>query len=167
MGDPRYGWTKMTDKEVRVALNVPSLDCCIRKRRLKYFSRLAAFGGDTLHAVLQCKGKHREHMPWVRLINDDLHVLRAATGNKLAELPCPTEDLAPYWALARDHPAAWKAIVELYFCFDEDCGRNNTRRPEAPDQRQVVAAGFVCNLCNSEWDTWRKLTVHRWSKHRI
>jgi hypothetical protein len=68
LGDPRYGKPRWNDKEVRCALQVPSLDCFVRRRRLKYFSRLASSDVPALHASLQARGKYGELMPWINLI---------------------------------------------------------------------------------------------------
>ena len=74
--DPRFGKTKLKDKEVREHLRVPSLDCYCRKRMLKYFSRIARSSMNSLEAVLQLKGPRNENLPWVNLIIDGISVLK-------------------------------------------------------------------------------------------
>ena len=91
--DPRYRRTKWTDREVRLALSIPSVDCYARKRRLCYFSRLARTDFDALHAALQSRGKLGEQMPWVSLIEKDIAVLRDNAKGKLDELPSNTHIL--------------------------------------------------------------------------
>ena len=61
--DLRYCRTKSTDRDVRLALSVPSVDCYARQRRLCYFSRHARTEIDALHAALQSRGKLGERMP--------------------------------------------------------------------------------------------------------
>ena len=89
IGDPKYKKPRLSDKQVREELGVPSLDCFVRKRRLKYLSRLARSQSDALHAILQGVGKHGENMPWVDLVISDLQTLRAHSNGKLSELVNP------------------------------------------------------------------------------
>ena len=52
-GCPRFERTTTSDFDVRVQLGVPSIDCLIRRRRLKYLSRISRCGIPSLQALLQ------------------------------------------------------------------------------------------------------------------
>ena len=52
-GQPRYCHVETSDQGIRAALGVPSLDCFICRRRLKYLSRLAGLDLPAFHALLQ------------------------------------------------------------------------------------------------------------------
>eukprot|EP00973_Karenia_brevis_P014280 1945114-Karenia_brevis.AAC.1 len=101
-------------------LKIPSLDCYIRKRRLKYLARLFLADLDALHAVLQASGKHGQNLPWVNMIVQDLQVLRKAVPRKLDSLPDPACGLRPYWELIRCHPQEWRELVDMYHTIEDD-----------------------------------------------
>ena len=119
----KYRKTIHPDLEIRKYLEVPSIDCLVRKRRLYYFSRIACSNCVQLHALLQQVVNGRR-LPWVELICDDLRVLQQCVHPKLAELPDPAVDdmggLNEWWALARSYPREFKSIIELYFTFAVD-----------------------------------------------
>jgi len=148
-----------------MALDVPSLDCYVRKRRLKYLARLTQAQFDSLHAVLQSKGNLGENMPWVDLLINDLKILRHSSNGKLSELPDPTESLVPYWTLARNYPGEWKAIVELYKTHNDDVDNSKQVVFGQNQGSHLNANSFCCGVCGKSWDSWRKLSVHKWSKH--
>ena len=165
IGDPKFRKTRWSDQQVRMVLDVPSLDCYIRKRRLKYLARLTQAQFDSLHAVLQSKGNLGENMPWVDLLINDLKILRHSSNGKLSELPDPTESLVPYWTLARNYPGEWKAIVELYKTHNDDVDNSKQVVFGQNQGSQLNANSFCCGVCGKSWDSWRKLSVHKWSKH--
>eukprot|EP00959_Pyramimonas_sp_CCMP1952_P328301 6873512-Pyramimonas_sp.AAC.2 len=68
-------------------LQVASLDCALRRRRLLYFSRLTRVSLEPLHAVLQQRTPAGELPPWVKLLFQDLDVIRAHLPGKLGEMP--------------------------------------------------------------------------------
>ena len=166
IGDPKLHKTKMSDKQVRVALDVPSIDCCIRRRRL-YFARLARAQCDALCALLQNRGKHGENMPWVEVVINDLQILRASTNGKLIELPNPAESLLPYWTLAREFPDQWNSIVALYSTHDDDVAQSSASVHEAGQIHEMSLNNFRCDRCGHTWESRRKLSVHKWSKHGV
>ena len=118
--DPRYQKTHFTDIEIKRKLNIPSLDCFVRKRRLIYWSRLSRANFDALHAMLQAKTKHGKPLPWVAMLITDLEVLQNALPIKLDELGNPEVDLHHFWQLAHDFPLEWRKIVDMYFTHAED-----------------------------------------------
>ena len=51
-GSPRFGRTDLTDLKVRMSLHVPSLDCYMRRARLKYLLRIVPAKLPALLALL-------------------------------------------------------------------------------------------------------------------
>eukprot|EP00973_Karenia_brevis_P059468 8280170-Karenia_brevis.AAC.1 len=88
-GKPRHGKSDITNLKVRIELGIPSLDCIVRKRRLKYLVRLSMSDLPPLLALLQTKSPHGRQMPWNRLVLRDLEFLHAALPRVFSELPAP------------------------------------------------------------------------------
>ena len=159
VGDPRFGRTTWTDRKVRQTLNIPSLDCFIRKRRLKYFVRLASTDFHALVALPQQTGHKGEDLPWVKMIKQDLTIFKSATGGKLDELPDAVQDSTPYWNLAQNHPVQWETLVNEYFTTKEDaegatCDVHSDEPHPTPDMC------YKCDRCNAVWPNARSLAVH-------
>ena len=117
VGDPRYGRTTLTDAEVRSMLEVPSIDTHFRRLRLFHLSRISGLELDAPHASLQQRGKFGEKLPWVRMVTDDLQMLRRYYPSKLENLPMPDVDILAYWRIARDFPNEWRALVRRQFAL--------------------------------------------------
>ena len=112
-------------------LQVPSIDCHVRRCRLNYFSRLSRANCQALEAALQtCTSQHGK-LPWVELDTKDLTVLCAALPRVFARLPPPDADLAPYWQIAKNQPSEWKGVIRQYFLAW-------TTRPAAKAPRNIV-----------------------------
>ena len=162
--DPRYRRTKFTDVAVRQMLQVASLDCALRRRRLLYFSRLTRVALEPLHAVLQQRTPAGELLLWVKLFFQDLDVLRAHLPGKLAEMP------SPWWVLARTYPGEWKSLVKSHFAVYDD----THYQPDAQGPRgkrhhadPCATVKFECAVCKVSFETHRQLSTHMWSKHRM
>ena len=94
--DPRYGRTRLTDLQVCRHVGAQSIDCYVRKRRLKYMSRLARADIAPLDGLLQARGKNGECLPWVNLVRSDLRILHRAlphTCKALIRIPLCTGSL--------------------------------------------------------------------------
>ena len=76
---PRFKAGGFSDVEVRRSLGVVSLDCLIRKRRLKYLGRLLRASIPALSAMLSVRGQ-AGRPTWVDTITNDLCVLRRRLG---------------------------------------------------------------------------------------
>eukprot|EP00973_Karenia_brevis_P056167 7811244-Karenia_brevis.AAC.1 len=98
-GQPRFGKSNVTDVEIRCELRVPSIDCFVRKARLKYLARMCKLDLPPLMALLQTKLSDGRRMPWSNLILTDLGVLKAALPRIFCELPAPHVDAEPFWEL--------------------------------------------------------------------
>ena len=65
---PRYEASARSDFDVRVGLDVPSIDCTVRKRRLQYVARLACAKIPSPKILLQQRCSSGSMLPWVRLV---------------------------------------------------------------------------------------------------
>ena len=160
-GQPRFGRTECSDYQVRTALGVPSLDCLVRKRRLKYLSRLAAVDLPALHALLQATDGKGSRMPWVALLLDDLSVIRNALPRILGSLPPPLVDATQYWNIASEFPQEWAEIVSNYFTCSDDPGRSRL-----PSLAPPSAVTFQCELCtHAPFASGKALAQHQRISH--
>ena len=141
-GQPRFCQTERSDFEVRLALGVPSLDCFLRRRRLKYLSRLAGVDLPALHALLQADDGRGNRMPWAMLLLEDLSMLRSALPRVFGSLPHPAVDASPYWEIASKFPQEWCQIVNEYFTSQDDPGR--LKRPACVDSHP---SALRCSKC--------------------
>eukprot|EP00973_Karenia_brevis_P055194 7674773-Karenia_brevis.AAC.1 len=119
-GKPRHGRSDITDVGVRIELCIPSLDCYVRRKRLKYLIRMCQLDLPPLMALLQSRGRQQQLMPWVKLVRADLSVLYAVLPKILGDLPPPEVDAEPFWELMRDFPCQWREIVNQYFTPYDD-----------------------------------------------
>ena len=112
----------VTDAQLRRELQVPSIDCLVRKRRLKYLPRLLSktHGLESLLALLSVRTPAGECLPWVHLIKRDLAVLKRHCPVTLAELPDPREFLTPWLQIAVSYPNEWNKICDKYFTTMND-----------------------------------------------
>ena len=88
----RFSANATSDYDVRRSLHAPSIDCVVRRARLKYLSRLAAESLPQLNLALQTVDRHGNRLPWVKLVVNDLRILKAHLPSKLASLPDPLDD---------------------------------------------------------------------------
>ena len=144
-GEMRYGQKPcMRDIEVRIAFGIPSIDCRLRKMRLRYLSRMLAKGPAALVTLLSCSGPSRlERMPWSKQVINDLRALRVHFPSQLQELPDPQYDAAPWQKLMLDYPTQWAEIVQKYNVCDSVLD-DAVRRGDVDDSNM-----YVCNLCTS------------------
>eukprot|EP00973_Karenia_brevis_P068842 9570442-Karenia_brevis.AAC.1 len=118
-GTPRYSRSDITDLGVRLKLGIPSIDCYVRQKRLKYLVRLCRAALPPLMALLQSRPRNFA-MPWSKLIMNDLGVLYACLPRVFSALPPPHVDAEPFWQLVRDYPHEWCEIVNQYFTSHDD-----------------------------------------------
>mmetsp|Transcript_132726 Transcript_132726/g.264871 ORF Transcript_132726/g.264871 Transcript_132726/m.264871 type:complete len:539 (+) Transcript_132726:2-1618(+) len=169
VGDPQYRRTKYSDLQVRTLLQVVSIDCLIRQRRLLYFARVARAGIEPLIALLQQRAKDGSRLPWVALLIDDLQILKAFHTKLLDELPCPQHDTNAWWEMAKNYPREWKCLVRKYKTYEDDRVSSFAKRKwreGARDDNQMHEE-MVCPECDQAFlDNWR-LQSHRWKKHGV
>ena len=87
-GFPRWKSGCMTDLQVRVFLDVPSIECMISQARLKYLAQILKSPAVSLRALLAWKDNCAV-LPWVQLLLQDLHMLRDFHRSKLEWLGAP------------------------------------------------------------------------------
>ena len=162
-GKPRYGRSDISDVNVRIELSIPSLDCYMRERRLKYLSRMCKLDLPPLMALLQTQGSHQQQMPWSRLVISDLSVLYIALPRILSSLPPPEAGADPFWQLARDFPCQWHEIVNEYFTVHDDAMQPRL----AEVAQQAHACNHVCDICDRiSFRTQKALNQHKRIAHK-
>ena len=119
-GNPRFARTSVSDEDVRSRLGVPSIDCCIRRKRLIYLTRLSPADLPPLLALLQTHSDLEERLPWANLVLADIAVLRRALPTVFVSLPTPDVDMAPYWYIFNAYPSMWREIVMRYHTSADD-----------------------------------------------
>ena len=87
-GTNKHPWT---DRQVREFLGVPSVECVLLKKRLRYLCRLVHDGPDELLALLQCTAK-QQPMPWIGCdinLRHNLHVYWSLLEMQFQQLLTP------------------------------------------------------------------------------
>ena len=55
----------------------------------------------------------------------------------------------------------------MYSTYDDDVAQPSAPVREAGHSTNLTVISFRCDLCGKAWDSWRKLSVHEWSKHGV
>eukprot|EP00973_Karenia_brevis_P050874 7065722-Karenia_brevis.AAC.1 len=74
-GQMRFDSSAEPDHAVRHCHQIPSIDCCIMRKRLMYLRRVLMREPPTLMALLHCRSG-ATRLPWVALILSDLRFIR-------------------------------------------------------------------------------------------
>jgi hypothetical protein len=170
LGRPRYKAGGVTDLFVRTKLIAMSIDCIMRRARLKYIARLVRSGTHiVLNLVSQVDGDTR--LPWMKLLISDFSVLRLELPRIFVDCPRFDEDPDFYYRMMRNCPNEWKQIVDTY-----KTSLNDTENPllstsgldtQVIDQ-PIITKNFACNLCDhgtAIFRTSKALQAHRRTKH--
>ena len=163
VGDLRHGRTTWTNAQVLHMVGMPKIETFVRRRRLNYFLRLANVKFDALHTLLQQRDKYGKQLPWVQLIVGDLRALKHFFADKLNELPCPSVSIEPYWRLATDYPHEWKCLVKQLGDVSIEVIPADVHSGGA---HADGLSTYTCEQCSAAFCTYKKLAVHKWSKHR-
>ena len=83
----RAGEENITNLELRKRLNMPSVQCVLMTRRLKYLARLAKSAPKSLIALLQATNRRKHAKSWGSSVVEDLRRLQQRVSPKLDELP--------------------------------------------------------------------------------
>ena len=126
-GCPKTKGVTHSDEQVRSMLSIPSLDCFVRRRRLQYVSRMLRSEFKLLKALLLSKDTAGMKLPWVRMLLNDIAVMKAALGTKLANMPDPMDEPAAWCDLACNYPNGWRQLVHTYHDIRTDAVRVGVR----------------------------------------
>ena len=171
----RFKAGSSSDVEVRRSLGVVSLDCLVRKRRLKYLGRLLRAGIPALTAMLSVRGQAGKPT-WVDTITSDLCVLQAALPNIFEHMSSPRNDPNSWFRLVRDFPKEWNAIVDQYNEVRDDLqvsidnagpfGKVTTSVGESKVSSACMM--YVCPKCvGVAFEDSKKLGMHMRVKHSM
>ena len=149
---PRHRRTQYKDHEIRIMLDVPSIDCALRKRRLPCSSMPTRVDLSPLQALLLRRNSRGEPFPWVKLLAEALEVFfSACAGGRLAEMSAPAECLEAWWNLARDS-RGMEVHCSAIPLRSDDAGAVSENAKSASGKRMRDScdegcAACVCELC--------------------
>jgi len=181
-GDPQCQNVTKTNREIRQMLQIPSIDCYLRKRRLKYAARVIKNGPPALIAALQTRTKTGEPTKWVQTVAEDIRILQAhpSLASKLRDMPKPENQLRPWLELFHSYPAEWSAIVDQYFTIDDDqeyeihvpkkgihTFGQKMQSKKSGDFLDKGCCIFECCTCSKAFASGKQLATHKWKVHGI
>ena len=156
------GGDKVSDQSVRDYLTLPSIDCLVRKRRLRYAARLCISAPSALTALLQSL-PNGKHMPWALLLLNDLNILRNACSRIFEHTPCALESPEFWTKLMTEYPAEWKSTLREYFTVLDD-----VHAPVLSSTLACLVASFQCSLCpHVPFHNQKALDQHRRVQHGV
>ena len=104
---PRFG-PSASDIAVRREFGIPSVDCLIRRARLRFLGRLVLHQPPSLIALLGARHRGKAP-PWVELIVQDLVYMKSSVG-LCSSLPEP--GAADAWCVfILEDPARWISAI--------------------------------------------------------
>ena len=149
-----FDGTAGSDLSVRESHRVMSVDCYLVRKRLRYLKRLITQHPPTLVGLLH-SAHHGSSLPWVRLILDDLRLVRSRV---LTHLPDPQSQPSPWLDAIADR--SWREVVCCIFFTSSIIDPH-----EAANEPSVSA--FVCTACPSRptFASAQALGSHQRVKH--
>jgi len=156
-GDPLFDARDHdTDLQIRVKLDVPSLDCILMIMRLKYLTRLVVLRPPDLMALLHMRPKGKQ-LSWVTLIAADCDKLRQL---KLVDDDMPSLlDGTERWVQLISYTARWNATIASVQFFESMFDQKKST--------SALALTHHCEQCSSAFPTWKALESHRRRKHGV
>ena len=156
----------IADLAVRRIGGIPSIDCLLRRARLRFLARISRSDHQPLKAILSLtfKGKH---LPWVQLVNQDMVAFYQASKDVQDMLPCPGIQLHDdkWHQLMYDNPHAWNKIVDAYF-FSESCLDRVQLGTEIGSMTAGNCEAWPCPDCTSQFPNEKALMQHRRKVHQ-
>ena len=153
----------ISDVNVRIIGNIPSIDCIMRRARLRFLARIVQSSHSALKATLALSFRG-VRLPWVRAVIEDLHSLHCASLAVQASLPSPgiMEHDSVWFDFMLNQREMWITLVNGYF-FAESC---LDKTAIGADARLCVSGlTFRCTQCTSQFSNNKALLQHRRSKH--
>ena len=160
-GLPRFDAKSRSDFDIRCILNVPSVDCVVRKRRLKYLYRLARANVPVLNIILQFKSHEGEVLPSVQLVVNDMRILKVFVSPKLDSMPDPMLDPNAWWHIMSNFQHEWKQLVDSYHVIADDM-----HAPAQTNVSLVSPLSYICNVCSASFANNKSLLQHCRIKHK-
>ena len=158
---PRFSSAALSDLHVRALLNVPSVDCYLRRRRLMYLHRLYDASLPILNILLQQTSPTGARLPFAETVLNDLRVLRSAVSPRLDSLGDPDVSADGWWHLIGHFPVEWRAVVDLYHtCSNDD---DNLSSKHIITNVQTCR----CPTCEATFLTPKALAQHARIKHSV
>eukprot|EP00973_Karenia_brevis_P059386 8267400-Karenia_brevis.AAC.1 len=108
----RFDSNAGSDRQARIDLQVPSIDCILQQQRLLYLQRLVLHGPQILLAMLAITSESSQ-VPWTRCIINDLRTL--ARYANLQHLDDVVESAEGWIAFIRNAGDDWCRVVEQIF----------------------------------------------------
>ena len=109
---PRFG-PDDSDLTVRRRFKVPSLDCLLRRARMRFLGRIVTRQPPAMLSILGARHKGTA-TPWVDLVHDDLVHMRSSVA-LCAGLPPPCDAEAWYSFILED-PGRWaNAVAAIHY----------------------------------------------------
>ena len=160
--DPRFGRPCYSDLEIRKYIGVPSIDCIVRRRRLIYLSQMLRSDVLPLQALIQCRGKDNDLLPWAHMIIHDFKVLKEALPSIFQNMSDPDVFPDAFCRIARDQPRNWEKIVGRYFQLHDDYNPSETE-----DRADSISASAChkCDRCSRSFASSKALKAHQRKKH--
>ena len=153
----------VTDVAVRRFLQVPCIECILRRKRLIYARRLMVHGPPALQALFQCRvGTCDAPLPWVRQLLNDLCHLQRYHGQKLSEMPDPRQQPKAWPLLIIEFPQEWRELVNSYTEYENPCTSSVVQPPNDLYE-------FSCSLCvgGPAFKSAKALASHVRIKHKV
>ena len=147
----------MTDLQVRVHINQPSIDCIIARARLQFLGRIVRQRPRTLLGLLHLRRNHKR-LPWVEQVAKDVEHLRRTSV--VAHSIGSFFDNPTGWHSIINDEATWRHIVADLFFVESIC--DSKQREQVGGSRHL---GFVCNKCDCAFASQRALESHCRAKH--
>ena len=160
-----------TNVELRRRLRWPSVECELRRRRLKHLLRLCRYAPRSLLAMLQAKVRGRR-LPWITTVLRDIAEMRRFYGQKLLELAEPCADPMLWMRFILCNPGAWGQYIDGYI-FHESTAPVARHEPifmQPQGMGQTTEQGWlVCERCPEHarriFPTARSLRAHVVAMH--
>ncbi|CAK0867018.1 unnamed protein product [Prorocentrum cordatum] len=152
-GDMKAGHAPaFSDLAVRQRLHVPSIDCVVLRKRLRYYHRLVAHQPSVVWALMQARPRGRP-LPYVAQVIVDLNLLRRLAP-ELDAVPGCSE--APSMWMSRMRENDWTSIVQRVFFCESSLDKVAVQGCHAPPGVQ-----FRCDRCDASFPTKKALLKHK------
>ena len=145
------GAARLSDKQIRDQLDVPSIECLALRARLKHFGSIVRNAPTALRALLQFRSPSGKMMAWTEQLLRDFKWIWARLP-QLSRMPDPGEDFEEWKNLLVSFPQEWSEIVSKVH-FTESSRDKDMHQP-------AVALNHACDQCGKAFPTAKALLQH-------